>query len=186
MGFGDPREVDFDSTVQEANISYPSDANIMSKLAVRGKAFIDYVKEKVKSLPVNFGVDIKSIKNTARKYFFLAKNKSMEIKREIFKELHCLVKQQLRPVVDLCNSLNKKEIKKLPWNIQRIFYQLTEDCWRYLLDVGHFTRTHTLKAGKILSFHAKELACIKKGKIGKEFQFGRVFQLGRIKGNQSP
>jgi hypothetical protein len=27
------------------------------------------------------------------------------------------------------------------------------------------------------------LACIKKGKIGKEFQFGRVFQLGRIRGN---
>ena len=51
------------------------------------------------------------------------------------------------------------------------------------VDVGYFTRTHTIKAGKILSFHAKELACIKKGKLGKEFEFGRVFQLGRIKGN---
>ena len=35
----------------------------------------------------------------------------------------------------------------------------------------------------VLSFHAKELACIKKGKAGKEMEFGRVFQLGRIKGN---
>ena len=40
-----------------------------------------------------------------------------------------------------------------------------------------------IKAGKILSLHAKEVACIKKGKVGKEFEFGRVFQLGRIKGN---
>ena len=40
-----------------------------------------------------------------------------------------------------------------------------------------------MKAGKILSFHAKELACINKGKIGRQFEFGRVFQLGRIKGN---
>ena len=62
-------------------------------------------------------------------------------------------------------------------------YQLKNDAWRYLLDVGYFVQTHTLKSGKILSFHAKELSCIKKGKIGKEFEFGRVFQLGRLKGN---
>lgn len=31
--------------------------------------------------------------------------------------------------------------------------------------------------------HARMLACIKKEKIGKEFEFGRVFQLGRINGN---
>jgi hypothetical protein len=31
LGFADPREVDFDSTVQEANIAYPSDASLMSK-----------------------------------------------------------------------------------------------------------------------------------------------------------
>ena len=74
-------------------------------------------------------------------------------------------------------------LTKLPWNIRRAFDQIKSDAWRYLLDVGHFTRTNTIKAGKILSFHAKELACIKKGKLGKEFEFGRVFQLGRIKGN---
>jgi hypothetical protein len=34
-----------------------------------------------------------------------------------------------------------------------------------------------------LSFHAKDVACIKKGKIGKDKEFGRVFQIGRIKGN---
>jgi transposase, IS5 family len=118
-----------------------------------------------------------------RQYFFLPKNKSIEIKRAVFKNLHRIVKQQMRPVVKLCNGFSKKNINLLPWNIRRAFHQLKEDSWRYLLDVGHYTRTHTLKAGKILSFHAKELSCIKKGKIGKEFQFGRVFQLGRIKGN---
>lgn len=46
--------------------------------------------------------------------------------------------------------------------------------------MGHFTRTHTIKAGKILSLHAREIACITKGKVGKEREFGRVFQLGRI------
>ena len=184
LGFGDPSEVDLDSTVQEANISYPSDASILSKLAMTGKKFVDYVKENIiMSLPKKFGVDIKAIKKAVREYFFLPKNKSIEIKRAVFKKLHQLVKKQIKPVVELCNRLSIEQIKQLPWNIQRAFHQLKEDSWQYLLDVGHFTRTHTLKARKILSFHAKDLACIKKGKIGKEFQFGRVFQLGRIKGN---
>jgi len=32
-------------------------------------------------------------------------------------------------------------------------------------------------------FHAKQLACISKGKVGKALDFGRVFQLARINGN---
>jgi len=40
-----------------------------------------------------------------------------------------------------------------------------------------------IKAGKVLAFHAHAVACIRKGKVGKDKEFGRVFQLGRIKGN---
>jgi IS5 family transposase len=183
LGFADPRDVDLDSTVQEANIAYPSDASLMSKLAGTGKKVVEYLKKKKRHLGVKFSVDLTKIKKIARKYFFLPKNKSIEIKREIFKDLHKTVKAQIRPVVNLCNSLSDLQIQKLPWNIERSIKQLKNDAWRYLLDVGHFVRTHTLRAGKILSFHAKEVSCIKKGKMGKEFEFGRVFQLGRLKGN---
>lgn len=184
LGFANPSEVDFDSTVQEANTAYPSDANLMHKRVMTGKKLFDFVKGKVrKSLRLEFGIDVKAVKKVAREYFFLPKNKSIEIKRTVFKRLHKIVKQQLRPLVKLCENLTKKQIEQLPWNIRRAFYQLKNDSWRYLLDVGHFTRAHTIKAGKVLSFHVKELACIKKGKVGKEFEFGRVFQLGRIKGN---
>jgi transposase, IS5 family len=36
---------------------------------------------------------------------------------------------------------------------------------------------------KILSFHLNEVCCFTKNKPGKKYQFGRVFQLARIKGN---
>ena len=182
LGFADPREVDFDSTVQEANVAYPSDANLMCKLVGIGKKFIDFSKENLK-IPDIPSVNLKKVKEKAREYFFLAKNKSIEIKREVFKKLHGIVKAQMLPVVNLCNQLSGAQIKALPWNIHRAFNQIKKDCWRYLLDVGHFIRNHTIKDGKILSFHAQALSCIKKGKVGKEFEFGRVFQLGRIKGN---
>lgn len=184
LGFADPGEVDFDSTVQEANISYPSDADLMCKLADMGEKVLEYIKEKIPYVvPEGLNIDMKSIKQNARKYFFLAKNKSIDIRREIFKNLHKVVKQQMRPIIDTCQGMSEEQIGCLPWNIKLACHQLRQDGWRYLLDVAHFIRTHTIKPGKILSFHSKAVKCIKKGKAGKEMEFGRVFQLGRIKGN---
>jgi IS5 family transposase len=74
-------------------------------------------------------------------------------------------------------------VTALPWNIRQALDHLTSHSWRYLLDVAHFIQTHTIKPDKLLAFHCFEGACIRKGKVGKENEFGRVFQLGRIGGN---
>lgn len=184
LGFADASAVDFDSTVQEANISYPADANLMTKLAGLGRKVIDYLKAKTRGLiPDDLTVDMKAVKEKARKYFFMPKNTDIETRRAVFKELHRFLKQQMRPVVDLCSGLDARRVANLPWNIRRAADQIRADAWRYLLDVGHFTRKHTIKAGKILALHVREVACIRKGKVGKDMEFGRVFQLGRLKGN---
>lgn len=184
LGFGDPTETDFDSTAQEANISYPADAGLMTKLAGLGKKVIEYLREKTRGLiPEGISVDMKAVKEKARSYFFLPKNTDIEKRREVFKDLHHIVKQQMRSVVDICAAIDSRRLTRLPWNIRRAIDQINTHAWRYLLDVAHFTRTQTMKAGKILSFHARAVACIKKGKVGKDKEFGRVFQLGRIKGN---
>jgi hypothetical protein len=184
LGFADPSDIDIDSTVQEANIAYPTDANLMTRLAGLGRKVIGFLKAKTRGLlPAQLTVDMKAVKAKARSYFFMAKNTDIEKRREVFKDLHRLVKHQLRPVVEICNALDARRLARLPWNVGRAVDQIKDQCWRYLLDVGHFTRTHTMKAGKVLAFHARDVVCIRKGKVGKENEFGRVFQLGRIKGN---
>lgn len=184
LGFGDPSETDFDSTAQEANIAYPADANLMPKLASLAKKVLDFLREKTRGLvPEGLKVDMKAIKEVARSYFFLPKTTPIERRRSVFKELHRLVKQQMRPVVEVCAALDPRRLGLMPWNIRRAADQVRANAWRYLLDVGEFTRTHAMKVGKLLAFHAKAVACIKKGKVGKDKEFGRVFQLGRIKGN---
>jgi transposase len=184
QGLADPSETDFDSTVQEANISYPADANLMTKLAGLGKKIVVFLgKEAQELLPKGLGVDMKSIKEIARKYFFMPKKTTIEKKREVFANLLRIVKKQMHPVVKFCEKLSTKKISGLPWNIRRAIEQIKADAWRYLLDVGHFTRTNTMKKGKILSLFAKAVAYVDKKKVGKSAQFGRVFQLGRIKGN---
>ena len=51
------------------------------------------------------------------------------------------------------------------------------------MDVAYFIRTNSIKPGKLLSFKMEDVVCIAKGKLGKSYEFGRVFQLGRIMGN---
>ena len=184
LGFADPSQTDFDSTVQEANIAYPSDASLMTKFAGLGKKVVDYFKGKADNFSHKIpNIDIAQIKKKALKYFFAAKNIAFEKKREIFAHLHRFVKKQMKPIVTLCSQIDVHRLKKMPWNIRRAVVQIKSYAWRHLLDVAHFVRNHTIKAGKILSIHAQEIACIAKGKAGKPHEFGRVFQLGRISGN---
>ncbi len=184
LGFADPTALDLDSTAQEANIAYPSDACLMIKLITKGKKLVDYLRDKLNMKAVkSINFDLEAVKKKAKEYFFLAKNKSFEIKREVFKDLHQLTKKEMKPVVELARNLSRNQLGTLPWNIKRIFDVIKDDSWRYLLDVAHFIRRNKIKKGKILSFHSRAVACIKKGKAGKEMEFGRVFQLGRIGGN---
>ncbi|MCB9229666.1 MAG: transposase [Deltaproteobacteria bacterium] len=183
LGFADPRDVDIDSTVQEANISYPSDSVLMKKLAKKSYNILEWLKKEGSESFQNVKIDLKNIISKAKEYYFTAKNTVIEKKREIFRDLHKEVKKQIYPVLELLEKLDSKTLQKMPWNIRKITDQIVSNGKRYLLDVAHFIRYHTMKPGKILSWHAQEVCCIKKGKVGKEVEFGRVYQLARIGGN---
>ena len=183
-GFADASWMDVDSTVQEANISYPADSILMKKLCEKAHRVLKFLREKKKPyVPKSLQIDIERVRKTAQGYFFLAKTAAIEVRRRLFARYHGLVKRELRPVIKLYQSLSGRRCRALPWYIRRTLEQVRASGWRYLLDVGHFVRTNTLKPGKRLAFHAQALTCVKKGKAGKPHEFGRVFQLGRIGGN---
>ncbi|MFQ5544101.1 MAG: transposase [Nitrospiria bacterium] len=180
LGFADPSKMDVDSTVQEAAMAYPSDAHLLTKLAGKCKKVVAHIN---KAAGRALDVDIQSVKKKAKAYFFLSRNKSKEIKRQTFEDLYNTVRQAIEPTVAQCMHLTPGQILSLPWNIQRAVQQIRDHARKYLRDVAHFIKTHTMMAGKILSFHYLQVACISKGKVGREVEFGRVFQLGRIGGN---
>lgn len=185
LGFGDPSVVDIDSTVQEANIAYPSDSSLMVKLSKKAVQVLDWLKKNTRGLVGSeVSVDIAAIQSKAKGYFFLAKNACVKKRRAIFAELHAIVKIEVYKVLNILKSEEcVSRSHRMPWNIRQAYDQLNDQAKRYLLDVAHFIRTNSMKPGKILSLHAKDIACIVKGKAGKPHEFGRVFQLGRIGGN---
>jgi hypothetical protein len=101
----------------------------------------------------------------------------LEKRREVFRDYHRLVTHQLQPLLAFFLTLSPAVVATLPWHMRQAMDHLTSHSWRYLLDVAHFIRTHTMKPDKLLAFHCFEVACIRKGKVGKENEFGRVFQL---------
>ena len=183
LGFANPSQVDIDSTVQEANISYPSDSALMKKLSGKAYDLLEYLKAKgVKGVKA-LSIDLKGIVKKYQEYVFMAKNTVVEKKRAVFKAYHILVKAELKMFINFVCQLPEVSVNALPWNYRETVELLKKDAWRYLLDVGYFIRTGTIKSGKILSLKMREVVCVVKGKLGKEREFGRVFQLGRIEGN---
>lgn len=149
LGFADPTWMDLDSTVQEANIAYPSDGSLMLKLAKKCKAVWEYLKSVGQPGLDKLGIDLKTIGAKAKEYFFLAKNATIDKRRSVFSAYHHLVKSQLRPMIKFCESLSVKDSKEMPWNIQLASRQIATHGWRLLLDIAHFIRTHHIKKASI-------------------------------------
>jgi transposase, IS5 family len=184
VGFADPTWMDVDSTVQEANMAYPSDASLLKKLSLKVNKVIEFLIEKAKPyFPKNLSVDIKSICKKAQAYFFLSKIADIKKKRKVFKEYFYLVKHELKEAVTFLENLTPRQINSLPWNIAKECRLIQTQAWSYLLDVAHFTRTHTVRKTKQLAFHVAAAVCISKGKAAKKHEFGRQVQIGRIGGN---
>jgi IS5 family transposase len=180
----DPAKLDIDSTVQEATMAYPADAQLLRKLAQKCAKVLAFVKNAKKRYgPPGLQIDLAAINRKAKEYFFLAKTTAIEKRRAVFRAYHHLVKQQVQPVIAFCAGLSPQAYGALPWNIRRTIAQITAQGWRFIVDVAHFIRTHSIKPGKILAFHCAAVACSRKGKVGKENEVGRVFQVGRIGGN---
>jgi len=171
--------MDIDSTVQEANIAYPSEANLMVKLA--GKAL--KLAEKFNGFGKDLTLNLKKIKGKLKEYVFLAKNTAIEKKRAVFAALHSLVTAELTPIIDAAKKTIPEQTSALSRKTQALYQQVCIKGPTLIKDIAHFIETHTMISTKILSLHAEQVACIIKGKLGKKMEFGRVFQLARIPGN---
>src|SRR6516162_576991 len=184
LGFADCSEVDIDSTVQESNMAYPADSCLLKKLGTMSSKVAGFLNDKFeKDVKDPIRVNMKKISKAARGYFFLPKTSTKEIKNERMGSLLNVVKKEINSVLDACEELDENVINKMPWNIKRTINQLKGLARQYLVDVKEFLMTGVIVPTKRLSFHLKEVACFTKGKLGKKYQFGRLVQLSRIKGN---
>lgn len=184
LGFADASHIDIDSTVQEANMRYPTDGNLLCKIGAIAKKVANYMNDKLPDFKIKpMEVNLKGIKARARNYFFAKRNIDRTEKNNLLSDLLEYVSKEVRLVIDNGRCMSQRFIDKMPWNIKSVFLQLIEKGRKYLSDVRSFIETGSMIPDKILSFHLNEVRCITKNKPGKKYQFGRIIQLARITGN---
>jgi hypothetical protein len=174
-GFADPSSLDVDSTVQEANITYPTDAGMIMKLAKK-------CAKVASSLDVGTMVNLKKIGGLAKEYFFRSKG-TLETQSEILTRLIKTVKEEILPVIAYAEKRVVEGALRVKWNLKRTLKEVAIYGRQYLKDATYYAKKHKARRGKALSLHAHEVGCITKGKANKKHEFGRVFQLGRLGGN---
>ena len=182
LKIADPSSLDVDSTVQEANMAYAADGNLMVKLARKVGKVAKWLAEKAGVVvPTSIGELMAPLGSLAKGYFFASKKD--DVKMAALATLHAHVKKLLYTALETFESLPRKVRASMPQNITLHLDHVTEKGKRYMLDVAHYLRTGKMKPGKILSFHLSEVAYINKNKVGKQAQFGREYQIGRLTGN---
>jgi IS5 family transposase len=183
LGFADPAAMDIDSTVQEANIAYPSDAHLMVKMTLLVNKVWRYMKDNV-SFFADFipSVDVKALKAKARAYWFRDRQDA-EQTQTAFQALWHEACTQISHVRKYFALLLEYDLQRMPWNIRRALAQVNAYCSSFFLHVAGFMCGGKVDPDKALSFHAQAVSCFNKGKMPKRLHFGRAFQLGRIGGN---
>src|SRR5262245_6848103 len=164
LGFADPSAMDIDSTVQEANIAYPSDAHLMVKTVLLVNKVWTYMKQNI-SFFTDFmpSVDVKAVKAKARAYLFRDRQDAAQAQTRLQALWHEALTQigHVRKYFDVLLDYDRQ---RMPWNIRQALDHVHEHCSNLFLHVASFLCRGVVVPYKALSLHAKALRCFYKGK----------------------
>jgi IS5 family transposase len=141
------KEVRVDTTVQEKNITFPTDRKLIEKVIEHCKRIAR--KEDI-TLTRTFGREIKKLKHQLR---FARKPKNMKRHIKAQKRLHRIAFKIYQDVVKQLSPIPKSYMKELDV-LYRVLTQQRDD------------------TNKIYSIHEPEVLCISKGKEHKPYEFG--------------
>ena len=182
-GFTDSAFMDFDSTVQEANICYPSDISMMRKLAQKSEKIIKFLANKgsSKAREIISTINFRKIGKDIKGYFFTDRGEKGKIeKKNLIKKIEASINDVIKKTTSLSESVR---YYCLPWNLKKDWQDITIKGVKLLKDIRYFIKNQKMKEGKILSLSRDMVTCIRKGKIGKLNEFGRKWFIAKIKGN---
>jgi transposase, IS5 family len=141
------REVRVDTTVQEKNITFPTDRKLTEKVIEHCKRIAK--KEDIK-LTRTFGREIKKLKYQLR---FARKPKNMKRHKKAQTRLHRIAFKIYQDLVKQLNPIPKSYQQELDV-LYRVLTQQRDD------------------TNKVYSVHEPEVLCISKGKEHKQYEFG--------------
>ncbi|MFT4059502.1 MAG: transposase [Legionella sp.] len=183
LGYANPSELDVDSTVQEANISYPALVNLLVKVAIMASTVGKGLNTLCHEGREHYRVGLTHLKQIALYYFNLKrKEATTEVLKVVQQRLWRETYERVLPILQNLYQLTDKVQAGIHWPLRRAMAILGSRGAMLLSNVHGYLFEGVTNAS-ISSLHAHEVGCFNKGKLNKGLQFGRAFQLGRIGGN---
>ena len=182
-GFTSSAFMDIDSTVQEANICYPSDISMMRKLVQKSEKILKFLETagSNKAKEILKKIDFRKIGKDIKGYFFTSRGEEGQLEK---KNLLQKIERETNKVVQCLCSLSASVPRyKLPWNLKLDWEDVTVKGTKLLKDIRYFIKYQKMKDGKILSLSRSMVTCLRKGKIGKLNEFGRKWFVAKLEGN---
>lgn len=167
--------INLDSTIKEANITYPTDLRNLLKLIKYLVTVMNYYK---KNNPIAYQlwqgtIEIDELFKDTKGCFF---EKNIDKKKELFLDIYNRVRLLLNNFFRFYNEI-LIDVKIRRNHIQKIISKLFKYGEKYLLQVKYYIENGKACKGKILSFHQDNAVFIDKKKEGKHAQVGRVWQV---------
>lgn len=180
LGYANAKVMDIDSTVQEANMTFPTDAGIMKKMVIKAHRAWEYVRKNI-SLFKDYQIEVNVGKIKGLVKYYLLRSKTTEDKKRSLAKLYRAFYFEMTQVFKYFPVLG--DLKSFPWEIRRDIEQVVREFYSFIKYVPTFILEGKRCKEKILSLHLKEVDCFNKGRSIKSAKYGRNFQLGRISGN---
>ena len=177
-GFTNGKDVDMDTTVQEAGISYPTEINLMKKFQERTIKIIEKVVgtvgtkvEEIKELGIE-------AKKKIKEYQFFAKTK--EEKQKLIGEVREISVSFLEELQRISGM--KENLERLKPAMRKELDHLLKIIPTLLDQIKSWLDTGQVAAGKVISLYKEAPHFIKKGKIGKSVEIGRKWIINQYVG----
>jgi IS5 family transposase len=182
-GFTDSTFMDLDSTVQEANICYPSDISMMRKLVQKSEKLLKHLIQEgsTKAKSILAKIDFRKAGKDLKGYFFCARGEKGKLqKQKMLQKIEASTGNILKEISQLSGVISTYS---LPWFLKQDWEDVITKGPKLLKDIRYFIKNQNMKEGKILSLSRDMVTCIRKGKVGKLNEFGRKWFVAKIQGN---
>jgi hypothetical protein len=174
FGFTAPKDVDMDTTVQEAGITHPTEMKLLDHMMKKALNIHKKLMDLGKRGLAGIKKIAKQFSEVYTGYRFFAKTK--EKKNKAIKRATGLAKKVIEKIALL------KNMKNLTSRDQQDILRLQKLCPTLLDQILYWLKTGKVAKDKIISLWKTAPRAISKGKIGKSVEFGRKWIVNCYRG----
>ena len=168
-----------DATVAPQNITYPTDLKLLNAAREKSEELIDKLYRK----DIHGQTKVRTYRELARKDFLNAIKKKTKSFKEIYKWNGSQIRYLKRNIAHIQELVKGYEANKLPHNLKEkdlIYFETLQKVYEQQ-ETMHRTQTRSIE-NRIVNIHQPHVRPIKRGKAGKQTEFGSKLQVSLVNG----